>query len=197
MNRTRLLCHTRKENSPGWRRSSQPNGRRSRATPTPLCPVPGRASVSACKGHESGCPITASGQAGVISSFSVHDAEGSDADLRDDPTDVTDPDEDDVAKAEARAEAARARLLELRGTAETERRGRRGQRSRLPRCRGAPRKVGPGTTSVAAASPAAEAARVAATPRAENNCCWRRHRARLRFPWRERLHAVAAPHRGA
>lgn len=56
----------------------------------------------------------------MISSFSVHDAEGSDADLRDDPTDVTDPDEDDVAKAEARAEAARARLLELRGSAETE-----------------------------------------------------------------------------
>jgi Mce-associated membrane protein len=59
------------------------------------------------------------GQAEVISSFSVHDAEGSDADRRDDPTDVTDPDEDDVAKAEARAEAARARLLRLRGTAET------------------------------------------------------------------------------
>jgi Mce-associated membrane protein len=53
----------------------------------------------------------------VISSFSVHDAEGSDH--RDDPTDVTDPDEDDVAKAEARAEAARARILKLRGAAET------------------------------------------------------------------------------
>ena len=63
--------------------------------------------------------MTALGQAEVISSFSVHDAEGSDADRRDDPTDVTDPDEDDVAKAEARAEAARARLLRLRGTAET------------------------------------------------------------------------------
>ncbi|MGA8250972.1 MAG: hypothetical protein WB989_10090 [Mycobacterium sp.] len=50
----------------------------------------------------------------------MHDAEGSDADRRDDPTDVTDPDEDDVAKAEARAETARARLLELRGSAETE-----------------------------------------------------------------------------
>ncbi|MGO9352122.1 MAG: hypothetical protein ACLP3C_15340 [Mycobacterium sp.] len=49
----------------------------------------------------------------------MHDAEGSDADRRDDPTDVTDPDEDDVAKAEASAEAARARLLRLRGTAET------------------------------------------------------------------------------
>ena len=63
--------------------------------------------------------MTASGQAEVISFFSVHDAEGSDADRRDDPTDVTDPDEDDVATAEARAEAARARLLNLREAAET------------------------------------------------------------------------------
>jgi Mce-associated membrane protein len=47
----------------------------------------------------------------------VHDAEGSDH--RDDPTDVTDPGEDDVAKAEARAEAARARILKLREAAET------------------------------------------------------------------------------
>jgi Mce-associated membrane protein len=59
------------------------------------------------------------GQAEVISSFSVHDAEGSDADHRDDPMDVTDPDEDELATAEARAEAARARLLKLREAAET------------------------------------------------------------------------------
>ena len=63
--------------------------------------------------------MTALGRAEVISSFSVHDAEGSDADHRDDPTDVTDPDEDEVATAEARAEAARARLLKLREAAET------------------------------------------------------------------------------
>ena len=196
MNRTRLLCHTRKENSPGWRRSSQPNSRRSRATPTPLRHVPERVSVSACKGHESSCPTTALSQAEVISSFSVHDAEGSDH--RDDPTDVTDPDEDDVAKAEARAEAARARILKLRGAAETgdaddaddesvspdvEQRSAKSARARLrlPRRPRRPRRP----------------ARVAATPRAENNCCRRRHRARLRFPWRDRLHAVAAPHRGA
>ena len=76
----------------------------------------------------------------MISSFSVHDTEGPDADHCDDPADVTDPDEpqsrsgvgsgaeagvpeadteDEVAKAEARAEAARARLLRLREAAET------------------------------------------------------------------------------
>jgi Mce-associated membrane protein len=70
----------------------------------------------------------------------VHDTEGPDADHCDDPADVTDPDEpqsrsgvgsgaqagvpeadteDEVAKFEARAEAARARLLGLRETAET------------------------------------------------------------------------------
>jgi len=76
----------------------------------------------------------------VISSFSVHDPDGPNADHCDDPADVTDPDEpqsrsgvgsgaeagvpeadteDEVAKAEARAEAARARLLRLREAAET------------------------------------------------------------------------------
>ena len=76
----------------------------------------------------------------MISSFSVHDPEGPDADHCDDPADVTDPDEpqsrsgvdsgaeapvseadaeDEVAKAEARAEAARARLSRLREAAET------------------------------------------------------------------------------
>ncbi len=50
----------------------------------------------------------------MISCFSVHDPEGLDAERRDDPTDVTDPDEDDVARAEARAESARARLQKLR-----------------------------------------------------------------------------------
>src|ERR1700726_71628 len=75
----------------------------------------------------------------VISCFSGHDPEGTDADHCGDPADVTDPDEpqsrswvdagatapvsevdaeDEVAKAEARAEAARARLLKLRGAAE-------------------------------------------------------------------------------
>ncbi len=55
----------------------------------------------------------------MISSFSVHDPEGPDAANFDDATDVTDPDEDEVATAEARAEVARARLLKLRETAET------------------------------------------------------------------------------
>ena len=76
----------------------------------------------------------------MISSFSVHDTEGPDADHCDDPADVTDPDEpqsrsgvgsgaeagvpeadteDEVVNAEARAEAARARLLRLREAAET------------------------------------------------------------------------------
>ena len=72
----------------------------------------------------------------MISSFSVHDPEGPDAAHSDDSADVTDPDEpgvdpgaaapvsevdaeDEVAKAEARAEAARARLSKLRGEAET------------------------------------------------------------------------------
>jgi Mce-associated membrane protein len=55
----------------------------------------------------------------VISSFSVHDPEGTDAEHRDDPADLTDPDEDEVARAEARAEEARARLLKLREAAET------------------------------------------------------------------------------
>ncbi len=71
----------------------------------------------------------------MISSFSVHDPEGPDADHCD-PAKVTDPDErqsvvgaitpvsevdthDEVAEAEARAEAARARLLKLRRAAET------------------------------------------------------------------------------
>ena len=55
----------------------------------------------------------------MISSFSVHDPEGTDAEHRDDPADLTDPDEDEVARAEARAEEARARLLKLREAAET------------------------------------------------------------------------------
>jgi Mce-associated membrane protein len=76
----------------------------------------------------------------MISSFSVHDPDGPDADHCDDPPDMTDPDEpqsrsgidsgavapvseadeeDEVTKAEARAEAARARLARLRGAAET------------------------------------------------------------------------------
>lgn len=75
----------------------------------------------------------------MISCFSVHDPEGPDADDCGDPRDVTDPGEpqssagadggdvaaasedpeDEVAKAEARAEAARQRLLRLRGAAET------------------------------------------------------------------------------
>jgi Mce-associated membrane protein len=76
----------------------------------------------------------------VISSFSVHDPDGPDADHCDDPADVTDPDgpqsrsgidsgavapvseadeEDEVAKAEARAEAARVRLVQLRQAAKT------------------------------------------------------------------------------
>ncbi|OBE92057.1 hypothetical protein [Mycobacterium sp. 852002-10029_SCH5224772] len=69
----------------------------------------------------------------------MHDPEGLNADDCGDPRDVTDPDEpqssagadsgvaapsetdaeDEVAKAEARAEAARVRLLRLRGAAET------------------------------------------------------------------------------
>ncbi len=63
--------------------------------------------------------MTALAQAEVISCFSVHDPEGLDAEHRDGPTDVTDPDEDDVARAEARAEAARARLQKLREATET------------------------------------------------------------------------------
>ena len=76
----------------------------------------------------------------MISCFSVHDPEGPNADDGGDPRGVTDPDEpqssagadggdvaaaseadaeDEVAKAEARAEAARQRLLRLRGAAET------------------------------------------------------------------------------
>ena len=76
----------------------------------------------------------------MISSFSVHDPDGPDAAHCDDPLDVTDPDEpqsrsgvdpgaaahvsevdaeDEVARAEARAEAARARLSRLRRAAET------------------------------------------------------------------------------
>lgn len=60
----------------------------------------------------------------MISSFSVHDPEGPDADHGDDRADVTDPAsdsgaKDEVAEAEARAEAARARLLRLREAAET------------------------------------------------------------------------------
>jgi Mce-associated membrane protein len=73
----------------------------------------------------------------VISCFPVHDPEGPDAGRCDDPADVTDPDgprsrsgidsgsvgptdsEDEVAAAEARAEAARVRLAQLRRTAET------------------------------------------------------------------------------
>jgi Mce-associated membrane protein len=63
----------------------------------------------------------------------VHDPDGPGADHGDDPADVTDPDEpqsrsgvdcgadeeDEVAKAEARAEAARAHLVRLRQAAET------------------------------------------------------------------------------
>jgi Mce-associated membrane protein len=76
----------------------------------------------------------------VISCFSVHDPEGPDADDCGDPTDVIEPDEpqsrsvvdsgavgpaaetdadDELAKAEARAEAARARLERLRRATET------------------------------------------------------------------------------
>ena|GEM_PF-378546 len=71
----------------------------------------------------------------MISSFSVHDPEGPDADHCDGPADVTYSDEprstadavapvpeldtdDEVAEAEARAEAARARLVKLRRAAE-------------------------------------------------------------------------------
>ena len=77
----------------------------------------------------------------MISYFSVHDPERPDTDDCGDPTDVTDSAEpqsrsgvdsgavapasdtgaeDEVAAAEARAEAARARLVRLRGAAETE-----------------------------------------------------------------------------
>jgi Mce-associated membrane protein len=76
----------------------------------------------------------------VISCITVHDPEGPDADRCGDPADVTDADEsqsrsgvdsdteapvleadtaDEVAKAEARAEAARARLVRLRRAAES------------------------------------------------------------------------------
>lgn len=72
----------------------------------------------------------------MISCFSVHDPEGPDADPCDDAAGVTDPAqlgvepdavapvpevdaEDEVAQAEARAEAARARLSKLRIAAET------------------------------------------------------------------------------
>ena len=57
----------------------------------------------------------------VLSSFSVHDPEGPDAAHSDGAATVTDPDdpEDKVARAEARAEAARARLFRLRAAAET------------------------------------------------------------------------------
>lgn len=72
----------------------------------------------------------------MISCFSVHDPERPDADPRDDAAEVTDPAspgvesdvaapipgvdaEDEVAQAEARAEAARARLSKLRLAAET------------------------------------------------------------------------------
>lgn len=65
----------------------------------------------------------------MISSFSVHDPEGPDAGQYADPADVIDPDarapvsepdaEDEVATAEARAEAARARLQRLRGAPES------------------------------------------------------------------------------
>lgn len=64
----------------------------------------------------------------------MHDPKGPDADHSDGPAEVTDPDEsqsrsgvdpetdagDEVAQTEARAQAARARLLRLRGAAETE-----------------------------------------------------------------------------
>ena len=84
--------------------------------------------------------MTALSQAEVISYLSVHGPEEPDADHCVDTTDVTDPDEpqsrsgvgsddlaqvaqtdaeDEVAKAEARAEAARARFLRLREAAET------------------------------------------------------------------------------
>ena len=73
----------------------------------------------------------------MISCFSVHDPEGPDAANSDAPADVTDFDEsqhrsrldsaaaddaheDEVAEAEARAEAARARLVKLREAAEAE-----------------------------------------------------------------------------
>jgi len=86
----------------------------------------------------------------VISSFSVHDPEGPDAAHSDDPADVTDPDEpgvdpgavapisevdaeEEVAKAEARAEAARARLSEQRPAKSIR------ARLRLPRRPGRPR----------------------------------------------------------
>lgn len=49
----------------------------------------------------------------MISCFSVHDPEGPDADPREDAA------ADEVARAEARAEAARARLSQLRRAAET------------------------------------------------------------------------------
>jgi Mce-associated membrane protein len=100
----------------------------------------------------------------VISCFSVHDPEGPDADDCGDPTDVTDPDEpqsrsgvdsgalarasetdaeDEVAQAEARAEAARARLVRLRRAAEAGDAERPAKptrkRLRLPRRPGRPR----------------------------------------------------------
>jgi Mce-associated membrane protein len=53
-------------------------------------------------------------QTEVIGCLSVHDPDGPDADLSE-----TDAD-DEVAKAEARAEAARSRLEELRGSTETD-----------------------------------------------------------------------------
>lgn len=72
----------------------------------------------------------------MISCFSVHDPDGPATDPRDDAAEVTDPPhsgderdtvatvpeaaaEDEVAEAEARAEAARARLSKLRQAAET------------------------------------------------------------------------------
>lgn len=57
----------------------------------------------------------------MISSFSVHDPEGPDTDVDvDAAVPVAEPGtEDEVAKAEARAEAARARLARLRQSAET------------------------------------------------------------------------------
>lgn len=83
--------------------------------------------------------MTALSQAEVISLFFVHGPDEPEADHCVGPTDVTDPDEpqsrsglgsddlaqvaagaeDDVAKAEARAEAARARLIGLRQAAES------------------------------------------------------------------------------
>src|SRR6185312_11077136 len=102
----------------------------------------------------------------VISSFSVHDPEGPDADHCD-PASVTDPDErhstvdpvapvsevdthDEVAEAEARAEEARARLVKLRraatGDADDASQGVKGRpaksaraRLRVPRRPGRPR----------------------------------------------------------